>query len=257
MIAPRGLRRAALRSLGGALLGASLTGCWGAQFVRMPSYTEETRAEVVDLTARNEELLKRLVALEAQLSEQTELLRSLRAESATGLVSMRDRLEILEQEIGSSGGEGRPRPRAVATREGAAAPDTADAAVAPDSRAQYDKAYLELLKGNHDLAAAGFQAYVAQNPESDLADNAQYWIGECHDARGETALAVEAFEAVESRWPGSDKIPDALFKIAGCHQTEHHNGAARRAYQDLIARFPNSEKAQLARDRLALLPAGE
>jgi tol-pal system protein YbgF len=250
-------RRAGALAIG-ALAALALSGCWGARFVRMPSYAEETRAEVSDLTAQNAELLRRLERMDERLGEQSDLLRSIRAESASEMTALRERIEMLEERIGTSS-EARSRAPRAAADPGAGAPaDTsAGGPPGPDPRARYDAAYLELLKGNYDLAIAGFTDHLERHPDDELADNAQYWIGECHLARGETAQAIEAFVAVELRWPQSDKIPDALFKIAACHQTERHFGAARRTYEDLIARFPKSEKAQLARDRLATLPPGD
>src|SRR5258708_4566094 len=44
----------------------------------------------------------------------------------------------------------------------------------------YDAAYNDFLKGNYDLSMRGFQEYLANFPNTDLSDNATYWIGECY-----------------------------------------------------------------------------
>jgi TolA-binding protein len=43
----------------------------------------------------------------------------------------------------------------------------------------YNTAYADYLKGNFDLAMDGFKIYRDSFPDSPLADNALYWIGEC------------------------------------------------------------------------------
>lgn len=243
--------------LGVVAASFAFSGCWGARFVKMPSYTEETRAEVMDLSADSKETRERVESLEAILAEQTELLRAMRAEAASSIELLSARIAAMEENIGSSG----DRRARVYTPPPAQASASADSAAEPASvvdadREHYDAAYLELLKGNYDLAIASFQEYLARFPDTDLADNAQYWIGECHFARGETADAIDSFLAVETRWPNSDKIPGALLKVAYCHQNENNTAGARRVFEELIARYPNSDEARLSREKLAALPGG-
>ena len=246
-------RRALRLAAWGLFVPLALSGCWGARFVRMPNYTEETRADVLDLNARNEELIKRLEAMDRKIDDQAELLRAFRAESASELGVLQERLQDLEERLRSaparSGSGGASSGGSSASARG----DSTRSASAGDSRALYDAAYLELLKGNHDLAIVSFTDYLKRFPDADLADNAQYWIGECHLARGETARAIEAFSEVGSRWPKGDKAPAELLKIANTFQGDGDDPAARHTYQDLIARYSNSDEARLARERLALL----
>jgi tol-pal system protein YbgF len=228
----------------------------------MPSYTEQTRAEVMDLAAQSKDTGARVDALEAALAAQTEMLRAIRAESSANTQLLLDRIEILEQMLGTSG-DRRSRPAAQQPPSAGFEPARAETGAATsaatgsdDARARYDAAYLELLKGNYDLAIVAFRDYLDRYADADLADNAQYWIGECHFARGETPEAIDAFMAVETRWPHGDKVPGALLKIAYCHQNEGNTGGARRGFEDLISRYPNTEEARLAREKLNTLPSG-
>src|SRR5205085_12125387 len=41
----------------------------------------------------------------------------------------------------------------------------------------YQSAYRDYQRGNFDLAIDGFRDFVGRNPNSDLADNAAYWVG--------------------------------------------------------------------------------
>src|SRR3990172_7739196 len=52
------------------------------------------------------------------------------------------------------------------------------------SKELYNTAYRDLIRGNYQLALQGFQQFVTQYQNSDLIDNAQYWIGEVYYAQG-------------------------------------------------------------------------
>jgi TolA-binding protein len=58
--------------------------------------------------------------------------------------------------------------------------------------------------GKYDRATNAFRAFIEKYPESAYADNAHYWIGEAHAARGDNSKAITAFEAVIKRFPDSD-----------------------------------------------------
>ena len=42
----------------------------------------------------------------------------------------------------------------------------------------YRSAYEDYMRGNYDLAADGFGEYLRRWPDTELSDNALYWIGE-------------------------------------------------------------------------------
>ena len=57
----------------------------------------------------------------------------------------------------------------------AASGGAASAAQSPKER--YAQAYDLLRQGKYDQAEAGFSAFLAQNPQDPLAENARYWLG--------------------------------------------------------------------------------
>src|SRR5262249_52508994 len=57
-------------------------------------------------------------------------------------------------------------------------------------------AYSDYSRGNFDLAISEFKQYVEIYPTSELADNAQYWIGEILYAQKKLPEAAAAFEKV-------------------------------------------------------------
>jgi len=73
-------------------------------------------------------------------------------------------------------------------------------------------AYSDYSRGNFELASSEFQQYVETYPSSELADNAQYWIGEILYAQKKLPEAVSAFEKVATVNPKGDKTHIALYK---------------------------------------------
>jgi tol-pal system protein YbgF len=111
-------------------------------------------------------------------------------------------------------------------------------------------AYGDYSKGNYDLAIGEFRQYVETYPTSEMADNAQYWIGECYYGKKKYNEAIAEFDKVSLLFPKGDKIPAARFKkgmaLIELGQTE----PARAEFNALIKLFPRSNEAVLARQQL-------
>ena len=73
-------------------------------------------------------------------------------------------------------------------------------------------AYSDYSRGNFDLAMSEFKQYVETYPSSELADNAQYWLGEILYAQKKLPEAVTEFEKVATVNAKGDKTSVALYK---------------------------------------------
>lgn len=122
-----------------------------------------------------------------------------------------------------------------------------------DPEALYQSAYDDYLRGNYDLAVASFEEYLEAFPNTELADNATYWIGESYYREGKYRQAVEQFEQVLRRHPRSEKVAGALLKkgYAYLELGERAQGVVQLQY--VIREHPSSDEANIARDRLRAL----
>jgi tol-pal system protein YbgF len=134
---------------------------------------------------------------------------------------------------------------------GTLAPSAAGAAQGEQS--SYDAAFNALKGSDYPKAIAGFKGFVASYPESPLASNAQYWLGEAYYVTRDYPNAIAAFEKVTVGWPDSRKAPDALVKIGFTQAALGRNADARNTLEDVTRRYPGSEAAQLATERLKRL----
>ena len=114
----------------------------------------------------------------------------------------------------------------------------------------YRQAKSDYDKGNFDLALEGFQNYVAQFPDSSQADAAQYWAGECYYSKKSFDKAVEAFSKVIKNYPRSEKVPGAKLKIGFSYLNEKNYTRAKEYLNRVIKEHPNTTEAQIAKDKI-------
>ena len=117
----------------------------------------------------------------------------------------------------------------------------------------YQSAYRDYQRGNYDLAIAGFREFATKNPNSDLAGNAAYWIGESLYSQKKYREAIGQFDSVVTRYPKSDKVAGALLKKGYSYIAlgERSQGIVQLQY--VVHEHPSSPEAGLARQRLKSL----
>jgi tol-pal system protein YbgF len=111
-------------------------------------------------------------------------------------------------------------------------------------------AYGDYSRGNYDLAASEFRQYVETYPSSEMADNAQYWIGECFFGKKEYEKAIDEFDKVIKQFPRGDKVPAARYKKGLALMELGQSEAARAEFMTLIRLHGKSNEATLARQQL-------
>jgi tol-pal system protein YbgF len=111
-------------------------------------------------------------------------------------------------------------------------------------------AYGDYSRGNYDLSISEFRQYVETYPSSEMADNAQYWIGEALFAKRQLNEAILEFDKVSQLFPKGDKVPGARFKKAMAYAELGQQDAARAEFTALIKLYPKSNEAALARQQL-------
>jgi tol-pal system protein YbgF len=117
----------------------------------------------------------------------------------------------------------------------------------------YRRAYEALRQGQHDGAAEGFRDFLRRYAAHDLADNAQYWLGECYYDTKDFPAAVREFRRVVERFPHGNKVPDALLKVGYSYLALGSIEAGKQTLEQLVRSYPRHETAVLATTRLAEL----
>ncbi len=120
-------------------------------------------------------------------------------------------------------------------------------------RDNYQAALQLLREQRYEPAGAAFQQFLVAFPESELVDNAQYWLAESYYVTQKFEEALAEFEVVINDHPRSSKVPDALLKMGYCNYELKRYDAARGALGKVQADYPETTAARLASQRVELM----
>jgi tol-pal system protein YbgF len=209
------------------------------------------RIERVMTTQSLLEMAQRIDALQAQLRTMRGEVELLQNQSEGGKSQTRTLYADLEKRIAALEATGGA---SLGPAAGAAGSSSAPVAASGGEQAAYDAAFNALKSADYPKAIAGLRNFVATYPDSPLASNAQYWLGEAYYVTHEYPSAIGAFQEVVTKWPDSRKAPDAMVKVGFTQSAMGKNGEARVTLENVTKRYPGTEAAQLATERLKRLP---
>lgn len=243
---------------------ASLLVSWGCV---SSGDIELLHREITDVGKRVDDLARAssgkedMAALSRTVSQQTSSLLKSNADIQQEIRAVREQMETLQAALEATNQRlGQLSQELAAAREklqavGLTVPAPATGvSAAPSEPAQlYNAAYEDYLRGNYDLAIQGFSEYLRRFPETELADNALYWMGECHYSKKEYDKAIESFTQLLNTYKTSDKAAAALLKKGYAYLEKGDKSQAVINLQYVVFEYPASPEASLAKERLAKL----
>lgn len=128
---------------------------------------------------------------------------------------------------------------------------SASSVMASDNeQSSYRSAFERLKQRDYQGAMKGFEDFLKGYPQSSLAPNAQYWLGESAYGAGAYGRAAVEFERVLKAYPSSNKIDDAALKLGYSYYELKEFGKARTVLKDLMMRSTGSTVGAMAAERL-------
>jgi tol-pal system protein YbgF len=258
--------RASLALRAGCLVGLALAGCASTpeedpvQIKLNDLDTRLTRIErvvsnqsLLDLANQGESLRNDLRAMHNDVDQLTNNLEASRKQQRDLYADLDRRLKILESRGVAAGAAGAAGTGDTAGAAGAGAPGSSaagDTAAGSDDKTAYQAAFTLLKEGQYDRAIPAFQKFLIVHSDSQLADNAQYWLGEAYYVNKSFPEAEAAFQRVIDKYPQSRKRPDALLKIGYCHYELKEWEAAKETLGKVSAQFSDTPAGHLAQQRL-------
>ncbi|MCI0452619.1 MAG: tol-pal system protein YbgF [Candidatus Latescibacteria bacterium] len=239
-----------------AVGSAALSGCWGAKWAKGPINAEKASLKADSLLAEQRRLADQVDRLERQLAAESEERTASQARIASTLTDLEETLRILSSRIEDSeqmqlNRGGRDRWSGSRPSVGSAPAPTDSAALAAQAAEDlYRAAYLDVTRGNYDLAAPAFRDYLTKNPSGARAAEAHYYLGECEYATERWLEAAGQFQQVVRDYPKARLVPAAYLKMGHSYSQLEERGLAQQAYRALIEKHPNSEEAKQARAAL-------
>jgi tol-pal system protein YbgF len=223
-------------------------------------YYNTSQSALDSLLTSQAELMKRVGALERKVDATREAQQVTRANTDTRLLEISQRLDVLGGQLEESGARFTQLSQKVDTvkyklssadsARAAAGMAARDSTATLDPEAMYQAAYSDVAAGRYNLARESFQTYLKHFPDTEVSDNAQYWIGECNYVTGDFAGAIAEFQKVIESYPKGDKVPAALLKIGISYARLKNTEEANKYYKALVQKYPKSPEAAAAKERL-------
>ncbi|HEY2389604.1 MAG TPA: tetratricopeptide repeat protein [Candidatus Angelobacter sp.] len=138
---------------------------------------------------------------------------------------------------------------------GGASPGAANLPQAPPADQLYNDGLRDYNANKNDLASQEFAQYLQVYGNTDLAGNAQFYLGEIAYRQANFSGAVTAYNKVLDQYPGGNKTAAAQLKKSYALLELGQRDAGVQELRSLISRYPKSPEALQARDRLTKLGA--
>jgi tol-pal system protein YbgF len=194
------------------------------------------------------------------LSDNLEEIKSRLGKLNQQLVDLQNTVQSLDAKI--SGGTAAP-PTATPTAGGASTQQPYGSATgtnpglsnppagpAPSADTLYSNGLRDITSGKYDLARQEFQDYLKYYGETDLASNAQFYLGEIAYSQKNYEQAVNEYNRVLTNYPKSFKLAPAHYKKGMALIELGQKTAGVRELRDVIRRFPGTDEERRARSKL-------
>jgi len=108
-------------------------------------------------------------------------------------------------------------------------------------------------QGDSEAARKGFEEFIRRYPESNNADNAQFWIGEIYYREKWFEKAILEYQNVIEKYPKGNKVPAALLKQGLAFSNIGDEANAKLILEELSRKYPESNEAKVAAEKLKAL----
>ena len=120
----------------------------------------------------------------------------------------------------------------------------------PSADTLYSNGLRDLTGGKYDLAHSEFQDYLKYYGDTDLASNAQFWLGEIAYAQKNYDGAVDEYNKVINNYPKSFKLAPAHLKKGMALLELGQKSSGVKELREVVRRYPGTEEERRARAKL-------
>jgi tol-pal system protein YbgF len=121
---------------------------------------------------------------------------------------------------------------------------------APSADTLYSNGLRDITSGKYDLARSEFQDYLKYYGDTDLASNAQFYLGEIAYSQKQFDQSVVEYDKVLTNYPKSFKLGPAHLKKGLALLELGQKQAAVKELREVVKRFPGSDEDRRARAKL-------
>jgi tol-pal system protein YbgF len=189
------------------------------------------------------------------LSDNLEEIKSRLGKLNQQLVDLQNTVQSLDAKI--SGGGIAPTSSSVPPSPGgggsASLPPSGSASPsgpAPSADTLYSNGLRDITSGKYDLARSEFQDYLKYYGDTDLASNAQFYLGEIAYSQRQYSQAVSEYDKVLTNYPKSFKLAPARLKKGMALIELGQKAPGVKELREVVKRYPGTEEERRARAKL-------
>jgi len=175
------------------------------------------------------------------------------------LTDIQNTLQNVDSKLASPAPSAGAAPPPAMSAPGGAAPGGAPMAMTPSPASAGPPASADVLYSNalrdingkhYDLATQEFQDYLKYYGETDLASNAQFYLGEVAYSQNQYQLALDAYNKVIENYPKSFKTAAARMKKGFCLGELGQKASAIRELRNVVRLYPGTDEAKRSAAKL-------
>jgi tol-pal system protein YbgF len=121
---------------------------------------------------------------------------------------------------------------------------------APSADTLYSNGLRDITSGKYDLARSEFEDYLKYYGDTDLASNAQFYLGEIAYSQRQYSQSVSEYDKVLTNYPKSFKLAPARLKKGMALLEMGQKSQAIKELREVVKRYPGTEEERRARAKL-------
>ena len=141
-------------------------------------------------------------------------------------------------------------PSASPSPSGSGASSLAPSGPPPSADTLYSNGLRDITNGKYELARTEFQDYLRYYGDTDLASNAQFYLGEIAYSQHQYEQAIQEYDKVLNNYPKSFKLATARYKKGMALLELGQKNPGIKELRDVVKRYPGTEEERRARAKL-------
>ena len=117
-------------------------------------------------------------------------------------------------------------------------------------RSEYQKAFDLIKSGEYFAAEETLSIFIGLYSDTELIDDAIYWLGESFYSQKKYNKALKEFEKITKHHPNSEKLVEAILKTGFTQFELGDIEKSIKTLNQLIKSYPDSSASRLAKDKL-------
>lgn len=226
---------------------------------KLTNTMQSVQKSVQDVQANSGARLDTMSTQVQGLSDNLEEIKSRLGKLNQQLVDLQSAVQSLDSKVsGSAPAGGTTNPTASPTAGGGVTTPTGGVPTAsaspsgppPSADLLYSNGLRDITGGKYDLASQEFHDYLHYYGDTDLASNAQFYLGEIAFAQKQYQQAVDEYDKVINNYPKSFKLATARYRRGLAEIELGQKSSGVRDLREVIRRYPGTDEEKKARGRL-------